>query len=261
LTRNSADRRLRLSSPNLAKALILIVIVLLWQLGSDVSPRDILPGPLVVFSALVSLLTLRTIPQLPEAMGLTLFEITAGFLIATILGLSTALLFSTSRLLRGAYLPIVIVIFAVPHIIILPVFIVVFGLGALSKIAYGLLAAYPVIVLGGYSAISRVDRSTVLAARSLGVRGSHLLTKIVLPASVSSVAGTLRVAFAVVIATTIVAEMIGSIGGLGFYLTTAYEEFDTPEYLAMALIIMAFALALNSTASFLESRVRRWRRG
>ena len=69
MTQNPADRRLRLSSPNLAKALILIVIVLLWQLGSDVSPRDILPGPLVVFSALVSLLTLRTIPQLPEALA------------------------------------------------------------------------------------------------------------------------------------------------------------------------------------------------
>jgi NitT/TauT family transport system permease protein len=261
LTQSPSGRRLRLSSPTLAKALILVALVLLWQLVSQVSPRDILPGPLVVFSALVSLLTLKTIPNLPEALGLTLLEISAGFLIATILGLSTALLFSTARLLRGAYLPIIIIIFAVPHIIILPVFIVFFGLGALSKIAYAVLAAYPVIVLGGYGAISRVDRSTILAARSLGVRSRDLLTKIVLPASVSSLVGTLRVAFAVVIATTIVAEMIGSIGGLGFYLTTAYEEFNTPEYLAMALIVMAFALVLNSAASFLESRMRRWRRG
>jgi NitT/TauT family transport system permease protein len=261
LTLNPAARRLRLSSPTLVKTLILVAFVVLWQLLSEVSPREILPGPLVVLSALVSLLELRTIPGLPHALGLTLLEILAGFLIATTLGLSTALLFSMRRILRGAYLPIVIVIFAIPHIIIFPVFIVIFGLGALSKIAYGVLAAYPVIVLGGYGAISRVDRSTIIAARSLGVSARDLLTKIVIPASVSSLAGTLRVAFAVVIATTIVAEMIGSVDGLGYYLTTAYEEFNTPEYLAMALVVMVFATGLNSVASLLESRMKRWRRG
>jgi NitT/TauT family transport system permease protein len=246
---------------SVAKAVIFVVFVLLWQGLSAISPRDILPSPLVVLSALFALLTLRTIPQLPIAVGLTLFEISAAFVVTAALGLSTALAFSASRLLRAAYLPVIILIFAVPHIIILPVFIVVFGLGALSKIAYAVLAAYPVVVIGALSAISRVDRSTVLAARSLGIGGIALLTKVVVPASFSSLAGTLRVAFAVVITTTLVAEMIGSVGGLGFYLTTAYEEFNTPEYLAMALLVMGFAVALNSVASYAEKRARRWRGG
>ncbi len=129
------------------------------------------------------------------------------------------------------------------------------------KIAYGLLAAYPVIVFGGYAAITRIDRATVLSARSLGVTGLSLMAKVVIPASFSSLLGVLRVGLGVVVVTTIVAEMIGSLGGLGFYLRTAYEEFETPEYLAMVLVIMGLALALNFGAYLLELRVRRWRRG
>lgn len=249
-----------LRSTRLAKLAILIGLVVIWQGLSEVSPRDILPSPAVTLSAFVSLVTLRSVPSLPQALGLTLAEILGAFALAAVLGVSTAVLFSSSSLLRAAFTPMVIALFAIPHIIVFPLFIVAFGLGALSKVAYGFLAAYPVVVLGGYAAISRVDRATVLSARSLGVRGATLLTRVVVPASFSSIVGTLRVAFGVTIVTTIVAEMIGSVGGLGYDLRNAYQSFETPDYLAMAIAIMVLALLLNFGAFLLESRVKRWQR-
>ena len=252
-------RRL-LRSPTLAKIVAVTAVISIWQVVGTTVPRVILPTFSEVVSAFYRLLTLQTIPQLPNAVGITLFEILASFAIAASLGVFTAFVLSSNRTLNGAILPLVVVIFAVPHIIFFPVTVVLFGLGSLSKIAYGVLAGFPVITLGATAAISRIDRSTVDVARSLGAGSRALLIKVVVPGSISSIATTLRVGFGVVLITTIVAEMLGSLSGLGYYLREEFEFFHTPDYFAMVALVMVVAVCLNQTASYFEQSVRKWSR-
>ncbi len=249
-----------LKSASLGKAAVLVAVLVAWQFLAGETQRYILPSPGAVAFALYKMLTLQTLPKLPEALGLTLFEISAAFVMAASLGVAVALLLSYNKMLRTAYVPIVLLIFTIPHIILLPVAFVVFGLGSLSKIAYAALAGFPVITFGVMTAISQVSRSTVDVARSMGARSYSLFTKVILPASISNLVATLRIGLGLIIITTIVAEMVGSLDGLGYYLRTEAENFQTPQYLALALIVMGFALGLNFSASVAEGWVRKRRR-
>jgi len=211
-------------------------------------------------AAFYRLVTLQTIPTLPWAFLVTLSEILLAFGIATCLGIALALALESNKVLKGAFLPAVTALFSVPHVILFPLTIVLFGLGIYSKVAYGVLAGFPVITLGVLAAFAQVSRSTLDVGRSMGARGTALFTKIVLPASLSSIAGTLRVGFGLVVVATVVGEMLGSLDGLGFYLRTEFEIFKTADYLAVVILVIVLVLGLNAAASYAEKRAKKWSR-
>lgn len=243
-----------------ARTFLLVAMIVVWQaVGTSVS-RALLPPFSEVVIAFYGLATLQTIPTLPWALLVTLSEILLAFGIATCLGIALALALESNKVLKGAFLPAVTAIFSTPHIILFPLAIVLFGLGIYSKVAYGVLAGFPVITLGVLAAFAQVNPSTLDVGRSMGARGTTLFTKIVLPASLSTIAGTLRVGFGLVVVTTIVGEMLGSLDGLGFYLRTEFETFRTADYLAVVVLVIILVLGLNAAASYFEKRAKKWSR-
>ena len=246
----------RLDRSIIIQLVVICVFALIWQLLAGTTNPVILPSFVSVLGALFSVLQLAAIPELPHALGITLLEIAAGFAFSASLAFLFAAALTLNRTLRSAYYPLFLFLFAIPHIVLFPLFIVSFGLGPLSKIAYGAFAGFPVMVLGMLASFTRVESSAIALARSMGAGSRKVFTKVVLPSAASGIVSTLRVGLGTVAVVTVVAEVIGSTDGLGYYLRTEFESFLTADYFALVIVIGVVVLLVNYSFTMFERRLR-----
>ncbi|MEN3305939.1 MAG: NitT/TauT family transport system permease protein [Micromonosporaceae bacterium] len=142
---------------------------------------------------------------------------------------------------------------------LMPVFILILGLGELSKISiivYG--CSWP-ILLNTISGVKTVDPLLVKSARSMGLSSPRLFQKVVLPAAVPTIFTGIRLAGAYSILILIAAELAGAKAGLGYLITYAQQNFDIGDMYAGIITISAIGLIVNQTLVYLERRFSTWR--
>jgi ABC-type nitrate/sulfonate/bicarbonate transport system permease component len=158
------------SGSRLAQRLVQLGFVALvgvaWQitvLRGGVNPL-LLPPPAAVYREFMSLLITGMFwPDLK----VTLYELAVAFSISAVAGSSIGYVVSGSRYAIRVFDPLLAGIFAIPAILLYPLYVLFFGLGPGSKIAMGATIAFFPIVLNTISGLSRVDSAYVTAARSM----------------------------------------------------------------------------------------------
>jgi NitT/TauT family transport system permease protein len=142
---------------------------------------------------------------------------------------------------------------------LLPVFVLILGLGETSKIAIILYGCSWPILLNTISGVRTVDPLLVKSARSLGLSPVRLFQKVVLPAAVPTIFTGIRLAGAYSILILIAAELVGAKAGLGYLITYAQFNFDVPDMYAGIITISAIGLIINQILVYLERRFSTWR--
>ena len=228
-------------------------LLLLWDFVGQqriVSPI-LLPALRAVFwkfTALVQTSALYT------HLGVTLFELISAFLIASALGLSIGYLIGRSRYAASVFEPLLASVFAVPIIIFLPIFLLFFGIGPLSKIAFGATYAFFPIVLNTIGGIGQVDARYVRVARAMGADDYQMFRRVLLPAALPVIVTGLRIGCIIGFLSIIGSEMIAGFQGLGSQIVRLGEGMNTPEMFAYIVFVIFFAILLNLGLTALEKR-------
>jgi NitT/TauT family transport system permease protein len=142
---------------------------------------------------------------------------------------------------------------------LLPVFVLILGLGETSKIAIIFYACSWPILLNTISGVRTVDPLLIKSARSLGLSSPRLFQKVVLPAAVPTIFTGVRLAGASSILILIAAEMVGAKAGLGYLINYAQYNFAVPDMYAGIITISAIGLVINQLLIALERRFSTWR--
>jgi NitT/TauT family transport system permease protein len=142
---------------------------------------------------------------------------------------------------------------------LLPVFILILGIGETSKIALVVYASFFPILLNTITGVRTVDPLLIKSAVSLGFSPIRLFQKVILPAAVPSIFTGVRMAAASSILVLIAAEMIGARAGLGYLINAAQQNFQIPNMYAGIVAISLLGLAFNGLLVALERRLSRWR--
>src|SRR5258708_12970383 len=131
--------------PWLTRLIVVAALFALWEVAARflVDPLFWSP-PSQVIASLDKVFNTRGVPA---ALQLTLFELAAAFVLAVAIGLTLGLAIGLQPLVRRSFFPIVLLLYGMPQVTILPLFILFFGIGAASKIAFGVThGVFPVIV-------------------------------------------------------------------------------------------------------------------
>jgi ABC-type nitrate/sulfonate/bicarbonate transport system permease component len=184
----------------------------------------------------------------------TLYELAVAFAIAAFAGSSIGYLVSRSRYAIRVFDPLLAGIFAIPAILLYPLYVLFFGLGPGSKIAMGATIAFFPIVLNTISGLSRVDSTFVTAARSMGASSPQMFWSVMLPAAFPIVLTGLRMGLILAFLSILGAETIASFSGLGHQIVGLAENMDTASMFAYILFVLLIALLLNLAVSFVEAR-------
>jgi NitT/TauT family transport system permease protein len=183
----------------------------------------------------------------------------AGFGLAVLISVPLGLLIGWHTPVATLLNPLLEVFRNTAALAILPVFVLILGLGETSKVAIILYGCTWPILLNTVSGVRTVDPLLIKSARSLGLGPLRLFQKVVLPAAVPTIFTGIRLAGAASILILIAAEMVGAKAGLGYLINYAQYNFAVADMYAGIITISAIGLVVNQLLIVTERRFSTWR--
>ena len=243
----AAQRRVRKFRDYATVIGVHLALIVVWQLAIDLGGirSFILPSPLAM---------LRTLAR-PEyhwvANSLaTGQEVFGGFLLAVVLGVGLALLFSWSRLFTLLIFPIFVTLNMIPKVALGPLIIVWFGYGLGPNILITFSISFFPVLLNTARGLREVEPDLLDLVRALKGSRWQIFIKIELPGALPYVFSGMKVAAILAIAGAVVGEFIGSDRGLAFLMVQVQTSLDTP-----AMFMAVFLLTLLGIAVYLMTLV------
>ncbi|WP_144114011.1 ABC transporter permease [Paraburkholderia sp. BCC1886] len=182
-----------------------------------------------------------------------------GFVIAVALGVPLGLVIGWYRKLEEVLNPLLELFRNTAPLALLPVFVLILGMGETSKISMVVYSCIWPVVLNTVSGVRNVDPLLIRSARSMGLGSLQLFIRVVLPASVPTVFTGIRVAAAYSILVLIAAEMVGAKAGLGYLVNYSQFTFEIPKMYAGIITLALLGLAFNHAVLLAERRLTAWR--
>lgn len=211
------------------------VIFAVWYLLALLFKTQILPYPHQVFSALL--------PGLRKGLGghflVSTYRILLSLLWALLLGVPLGLYLGRSRRIDEFISPMIYLIYPIPKIVFLPLILLLFGLGDLSKIFIIFLIVFFQILVTTRDAAKGIDEEQILSVLSLGARPQQIFLHTVFPACLPKIITSLRISIGTSIAVLFFVESFATENGLGFFIMDAWSTLD---YLSMYTGIMAMGV-------------------
>jgi NitT/TauT family transport system permease protein/taurine transport system permease protein len=197
-------------------------------------------------------------PEYMSALFVTLYEVILAMLIACGAGILVGALVGGITLLRNVFLPVFSSLYAVPIVILYPVFTAWFGIGSESKVAFAGAYGFFPVMLSTAAGIRTIDEQLLLAARSMGATVPQQITRVIIPASIPTVLTGLRLGGALTIIGVVVAEMLTSAAGIGYLVTSYRTILDSPHVFAGVLMILILSVLFDTAARAIERRTLVW---
>jgi len=239
----------------LGVAAVPILILLVWQVSSNLFSYLFLPTPLKTFSVLKA--GLAWSGWLLSDLKDTLIELSVGYLFAVVLGLAVGFVLGLNRLLREVAEPFVLNIYAIPKVTLFPIFLFIFGLGMESKIAFGFFhGIFPIIILT-MGAIKDIKNIYLKVGRSFRLNPLQVFKEIVFPSTLPSVMTGLRLGFNLSFIGVILGEMAASKSGLGYALMKSEGAFYMEKIICIVVVLAVIAIAINYLYYAIEGRLVR----
>jgi NitT/TauT family transport system permease protein len=151
------------------------------------------------------------------------------------------------------------VLYTVPQVPFYPLFMLWFGLGFKSEVAFGVTHGIIPIIFGTMAAVAQVDQRLVDGARAMGASPLQRIRVVVLPAIVPGVVGALRVGSSLCLIGVLVAELLVSVDGIGGVIGQLAGTLQPAALDAVILAICVAAVLINVVIRLLERRLSRWR--
>lgn len=241
---------IRLSSP--------VVLLLAWQLGSAIGliPQDVLPAPSLILEAGLELIQNG---QLLDALGVSGARVVQGLLLGGVIGVALGTAVGLSRWFEATVDPPMQMVRALPHLGLIPLFILWFGIGELPKVLLVALGVSFPLYLNTFSAIRQVDPKLFETAQILGFSFWQRFRTIIVPSSAPQVLVGLRQSLAIAWLTLIVAEQINADSGIGFLINNA-RDFLRIDIIIFGLIVYALlGITTDAIVRALERRALGYR--
>jgi taurine transport system permease protein len=226
----------------------------------ELVPALFLPTPEKVATRLFSTLTDgfadATLPQHALAsLGRVAGALFCAILVAVPIGVATGL----SRTLRGILDPVIEAYRPIPPLAYLPLVVIWFGIGEVSKVLLIFLAIVPAIALSTAAGVRSVPVERINAALTMGATRLQLIRHVVLPNALPEIITGTRIGLSVGWSTLVAAELVAATRGLGFMIQSASNFLVTDVVIVGIGTIAAIAFAMELAMRFLERRLAPWK--
>lgn len=237
--------------------LVPVAIIALWQLGCSVGwiSSRIMPSPADVAAAFW---TTTISGQLPEDVLVSAARAFAGLLVGGSIGFLLGIANGVSKLSEQLTDTTLQMLRTIPHLAMIPLVILWFGIGEESKLFLTSLGVLFPVYLNTYHGVRNVDRDLIEMGKVYGMSGWTLFRKVIFPGALPSIFVGLRYALGIMWLTLIVSESIAASSGIGHMANNA-REFMMTDVVVLALVIYAVLGKLaDVVARALERQTLKW---
>lgn len=241
----------------LAPAILIAILLAIWEATVRISgvPPWLLPSPADVGRSLIDDRNIL----IPNAL-VTLSEVLIGFVLALTSGVVLGAAVYRSPLLARALYPLIIASQTVPIPAIAPLLLVWFGYGLLPKVLVTTLVGFFPIVVNTVEGLRSTDPEVINLLRSFGAGPSRIFALAEFPTSLPSIFAGARIAIAICVIGAVFGELVGAKSGLGYLMTRAIAQFETPRLVAAIVLLSLMATGLFALVGLAERILLPWRR-
>ncbi|HWR60134.1 MAG TPA: ABC transporter permease [Clostridia bacterium] len=232
-----------------------IMVNILWYLLAVIADTRVLPTPVAVYLDLNGLYDNR----LHIHILISLYRVLCGVGISLLLGVSAGLLMAYSRIWNKVLNPLVYFTYPVPKTALLPVAMLLFGLGDISKILIIVLILVFQVIIAVRDAVLNISPETYNPIRSLGASRLQIFRYITIPAILPAMLTNLRLSIGTALSILFFAEGYGTQYGIGYYILDAWTRIDYTGMYAGIIAISLFGFILFVLIDMLEEAVCKWK--
>jgi len=240
------------------RLLAVTIFLLIWE----ITPRTGLADPVFLppFSKVFAeFLRMLMTGELLKHLAISLQRSILGFSLGLLISVPLGLLIGWFKGFERFSDPLLQTFRQTSTLALFPVFIMIFGIGELSKIAIIFWGVQWAILLNTIAGVKNVDPLLIKTARSMGTRPFDIFVKVIVPASVPSIFMGIRLSATTSILILVAAEMMGANSGLGFLIYDAEVKYQIPKMYAAIISMSILGLIVNYSLVSVEKRVTRWK--
>ncbi|MFS0576890.1 ABC transporter permease [Sporosarcina sp. 179-K 3D1 HS] len=249
-TKERLKRMLTIASP--------IFLLLLWEFLSRTGLIDIrfFPPPSAILSTFLQMLTSG---EMVGHIGVSLYRIFAGFLAGVIPGVIIGLLMGLYSPIRHFVSPIVMALMPIPTLALLPIIIILFGIGDLSKVVTIAGSVFFPVVINTAAGVINIDKIYLDVAQNYGAGRWSFFWKIALPGAMPVMLEGIQMGQAIALLTIVAAEMMGATSGIGYLIWVSYKAFLLQEMYVGLILISFFGYLFSLILRGIQKKILPWR--
>lgn len=232
-----------------------VVLLTAWELIAQEVGSFILAPPTALVSAFIDMVQSG---DLGRAMVDSLYGLSAGYLLAVLIGVTVGFLMGWYPSLATILNPFVAAMYVVPVAALVPLLIVWFGIGATPRIITVMLFAVFEILLTTQTAVRDIDQRLVEMARMFGANRRQILTSVVVQAALPVVGAGLRIGAGRAIKGMVVAELLFAATGLGGLVMHYSSRFQTDRIMVVVIVVAIMGVVLGWLIQRLEHWIAPW---
>jgi ABC-type nitrate/sulfonate/bicarbonate transport system permease component len=242
-----------------ARGYPIVLLLLAWQAlsTSGFVPHRLLPDLGLIYHALVE--GIRN-GDFWYHSAFTLQRCLSAFAMAVPLGVVFGTVLARSRVCEALFEPMFTFGYAIPKIALYPIFVFIFGIESMSKIALATLEALYPITLSTYFGVRSTDRNLIWVAQNLGASRLRMFFKVYVPYALPYIFSSMRIGMHFALVVIILLELIGDNTGLGYYVTYAAASFKYASFFAGIAVIMFWGYLLDQLTVLARDLVLTWER-
>jgi NitT/TauT family transport system permease protein len=226
-----------------------------WRVHAGGLSALFFPAPSTIALTLVRLLGSG---ELASHLSATLSRLSLGFALGGLPGLTLGLTMGWSRRLRLVIDPLIAAAHPVPKIAILPLIMIIFGIGETSKVVVIAVVVFFPMLINTMAGVRQISPIHFEVAQNYGARLFKVFTRVVVPGSLPFVLTGARLALNVGLLVTIAVELVAAQEGLGEMIWFAWETLRTEELYASLIVIAALGIGLNFVLQRLTAHLVPW---
>jgi NitT/TauT family transport system permease protein len=247
----------RVLPPARLRLVLVIALFAVWEAAAWIFGNPLFVSPPSRVAA--AFVTMSGEPPVVIAVLVAMAQVLVAFGLSVVIGIVLGLVVGMTLFMRRSTLPIVLMLYATPSVVFVPLIVLWFGIGFPSKVVLGLLNGIFPIAVATAAGLQNVSPVLVSAARSMGASRRQVLASVIFPSIVPSLFTGMRLGMTATLIGVLLAELYVSAQGLGYYTGMYTSTFRPANVFALVGVISVFAIILNETARRAELRLGRWR--
>ena len=252
----AVERTLSILSP--------LILLAIWEFFAQVRVIDtrFFPAPSSIFGVLWQMM--RPSAQFPTGelwfhLFVSLERIAIGFLIGAVPGVIIGLAMGLFSPIRALIQPLIDATFPIPKVALLPLFIMIFGIGEESKYAIIATAVIYLVLINTVAGVRNIDRIYLDVGKNFHASRPMMFTDIAFPGALPLIVAGVKLGMGVALLVIVTAEFVGAKSGLGYLIWTSWQVFQVEKMYVGLLVIAVVGFATAILLNWVERILVPWK--
>lgn len=233
----------------------LAVIILIWYVGHIISKAPYLPSPINVFKYTL----VNFAPKIFQHVIASVSRVLLGIIFALLMGLPLGIWAGMNKTIDSIISPITYLLYPIPKIALLPLIMLIFGLGDFSKVFMIFLIVFFQVLTSMRDAVKNIPEENYHIMYSLGSSKSDILIKVTIKAILPEILTSLKISLATALSVLFFTETFGTEVGLGYFIMDSWFRVSYVEMFSGILVLAILGFSLFYLIDFLQRVLCKWK--